>query len=98
MQFTINDYNVLYIHTDKNITEIQAFVNVGSIHEKYEQSGIAHILEHILLDGWSHCKDNCTEYWSYKGVNSNGHTMSCYTTYYILGSSTKNDKTNGNKI
>lgn len=90
-KININGYNILYIKNNKNITEIQTFVNVGSIHEETEESGVAHLLEHILLDSWGACKNNCTEYWSYKGINSNGHTMSCVTTYFIFGSSENNE-------
>jgi predicted Zn-dependent peptidase len=94
----INGYNITYIKCSKNIrginkdvTRIHIYVRAGMIHETEKETGIAHLLEHIILDSWVKCKGNCTKYFSKKGVLSNAHTHCDYTEYHITGLSRYDD-------
>ena len=88
---TINGYKIFYIPTYKNITSIHSYVSVGSLYESAKESGISHLVEHILLDSWIKCSGSCTKYWSKKGIISNAQTQIHYTKYYIVGTSTKSE-------
>ena len=90
-KLNINGYTIFYTHCPKNITSIHTFVNTGSLYESSRLSGIAHLLEHILLDSWLKCKGGYTKYWSQKGIISNAQTMTKITRYYIVGSSAKSE-------
>lgn len=81
----INGYKIIYIPTKKNITSVHAYIKTGSAFETEKQSGIAHLLEHVITDSWNKCKGNCTQFWSKKGIISNAQTTSIYTRYYIVG-------------
>ena len=84
-KIVVNGYTILYIKNTKKITSVSAYVNTGSLYEDKNESGIAHLLEHILTDSWNKCSGSCTEYWSKKGIMSNARTSSSYTSYYMLG-------------
>ncbi len=81
----INGYKIIYIPTTKNITSVHAYVKIGNMCETEKESGIAHLLEHIITDSWEKCKGNCTSYWGKKGIISNAQTNTMYTRYYIVG-------------
>ncbi len=89
----INGYKIIYIKNNKNLTSIHAYIKVGSIHETKINSGIAHLIEHMILDSWKKCKTSCNTHWSKKGVISNGQTTATFTKYFMIGS---NDGTQAN--
>lgn len=82
----INGYNIIYIKNNKNLTSIHAYIKVGSIHETKVNSGIAHLIEHMILDSWKKCKNSCNVHWSKKGIISNGQTTATFTRYFMIGS------------
>jgi predicted Zn-dependent peptidase len=95
----INGYNILYIHNPKNITSIHGYIKTGSIHESSEESGIMHLIEHMILDSWKKCKikcnhnkNSCNVYWSKKGIMSNGQTTATFTRYFVIGINNGNQK------
>jgi zinc protease len=81
----INGYKIIYIPTVKNITSVHAYVNTGNMYETEKDSGIAHLLEHIIADSWHKCKGNCVNFWAKKGIISNAQTNTVYTRYFIVG-------------
>jgi predicted Zn-dependent peptidase len=81
----INGYKIIYIPTVKNITSVHAYIRTGSLCENISQSGIAHLLEHVITDAWNKCSGNCTKFWSKKGIITNAQTNTLYTRYYIVG-------------
>ena len=72
----INGYNVLLIDIpDSELVYIQSHVNVGFLFENKRNSGINHLLEHILVNSWEQCsKFPCLEVLSKKGIQCNAHT------------------------
>ena len=50
---------------------LQVFMHISKLEvcvKLKKESGIAHLLEHIITDSWDKCKGNCTSYWSKKGI------------------------------
>jgi len=91
IEFIIHRHKIIYIPVTKNITSIHAHVKVNSIWEPIKLSGIAHLLEHVLLDSWAKCKGSCTKYWSKKGILSNGYTKPWSTEYFVIGMNDSED-------
>jgi predicted Zn-dependent peptidase len=82
----INNFTII-LNNNKNakISRIDSFINNGYIFETKENSGISHLLEHIIIDGWKKCGNSCTNYWKKKGVEINASTGQSYVNYYISG-------------
>jgi predicted Zn-dependent peptidase len=87
----VKGYRIIYVPTINKITSVHAYVKTGNMCEIQKESGISHLLEHIITDSWDRCQGNCTEYWSKKGVLSNAQTLTLYTRYYIVGLSKEMD-------
>ena len=83
---TINNFKIIFNH-DKNakICKIDSYINNGMIYENKNNCGISHLVEHIVIDGWSKCGSSCNEYWKKKGVELNAETSQTYINYYISG-------------
>ena len=82
---TINGYKVVLIPVKSNIIYVQSFILSGFITENKKNSGISHLLEHILMDSWIKCKDNCAQYWGNKGIITNASTNNTTINYYCKG-------------
>ena len=79
------DYKVIYIPTTNNLTSVHAYVKTGNVCETSKNSGIAHLLEHVIADSWDKCAGNCKTFWSKRGIFSNAQTTTLYTRYFITG-------------
>lgn len=79
----IKGHDIIYIPTKNDITSIHAYINSGTLHESEVECGIAHLLEHILLDSWN--KKDYKKEFEKKGIITNAHTLPTYTNYYIIG-------------
>ena len=64
---------------------VESYINNGAVDENNENLGISHLLEHICTDGWSKCKNNCSDYWKKRGVILNASTGQTYVNYFIKG-------------
>jgi len=53
-----NGLTVLYYPKKSNSVVVEVMINVGSCHEKPDERGISHFLEHILFEGTSKRADN----------------------------------------
>lgn len=82
----INNFKIIF-NQDKNakICKIDSYINNGMIYENKNNCGISHLVEHIVIDGWSKCGSSCNEYWKKKGVELNAETSQTYINYYISG-------------
>lgn len=80
----INGYNVLLIDIPSSeLVYIQSHVNVGFLFENKKNSGINHLLEHILVNSWEQCsKFPCLEVLSKKGIQCNAHTSLTNVNYH----------------
>ena len=83
----INNYNiVLNLNKESKTTMVETFVSNGTIHEKKENAGISHLLEHVVTEGWKKCGSKpCTDYWKKKGVLTNASTGLTNVRYYMEG-------------
>jgi predicted Zn-dependent peptidase len=72
------------IKTAKTVL-VESYINNGAVDEKLENLGISHLLEHTCTDGWSDCRNNCSEYWKKRGVVLNASTGQTYVNYFIKG-------------
>lgn len=84
-EFNINNYTVIYIPNNTDVTMVQSFIIGGNFAEKEKESGISHLLEHVIIDGWKKCKGKCIDYWSDKGISFNAYTDNTLVSYFITG-------------
>ena len=85
MNKTINGYPFLFIHDSSKVIHIEAIVHSGFVHETKRTSGVNHLLEHILTDGWEKCKGSCVTYWNKQGGYMNASTDDTVMKYYVKG-------------
>ena len=80
----INDFKVILNH-DKNskTTKVVSYISHGFINETKENTGISHLLEHMVKEGWNKCSEKgCSDYWKKKGVLTNASTGQTNVKYY----------------
>ena len=89
MKYTIhkvNGYTVILVPNDTNTVHINACIKTGSMNESKHDSGLHHLIEHILTESWKPCgKQTCNSYWDKKGVTMNAHTHLSYMNFYVNG-------------
>jgi zinc protease len=74
-------YILLKNQYPKDRTTILLNVNAGSLNEEFEESGLAHFLEHMLFNGSTHFKPGeLIDYFQDIGMSFGGDT-NAYTTY-----------------
>ena len=81
----INGYKVLFVPRGSEILHIECTIRNGFCTESKENSGINHLLEHILVEGWKTCSPKCNSYWDNKGYYVNASTDKTTMSYYIKG-------------
>ena len=73
----------------KNNTILYAILLGGLVYLKMNEgkknSGISHLLEHVLTESWKKCKNDCAKYWGKKGIITNASTGDATINYYIEG-------------
>ena len=90
---TINGYKLLILPRKTNISLVECVLLGGFYFESKENTGISHLLEHILTAAWKKCKlKKCSVFWEKYGVESNAHTNESTNRYWIKGLSTFFDK------
>ena len=82
----IKNYNLLTIPIDDTeIIYVQSYIMSGRMNEDQSNSGISHLLEHVLTESWKKCKDDCAKYWGKKGIITNASTGDSTINYYVEG-------------
>ena len=84
----LNGYHILLNKiADAKICKVEALIDDGFINETVNTSGIAHLIEHLLLDSWSKCKQykSCNKLLTKYGVSVNAETHANMVCYYIEG-------------
>jgi predicted Zn-dependent peptidase len=81
----VGPYAVLLQHIPSPIVHVECAINSGFLHETKETTGINHLLEHVLTEGWSKCGTTCSELWSKRGVEMNASTDETLVHYYTSG-------------
>lgn len=79
-----NGLQVLFIpDSSKPSTAVNMTYRVGSRSEPYGQTGMAHLLEHLVFRGTQQYPDALQQF-SQKGLNANGSTNQDRTNYYAI--------------
>ena len=81
----INGYKVLFVPRGKDILHIECVIRNGFCRETKQNSGINHLLEHVMVNAWKNCKNSCNAYWDNKGYSVNALTDKTTMNYYIKG-------------
>ena len=89
MKYTIhkvNGYTIILVPNDTKTVHINMCIKTGSMNETKHDSGIHHLVEHILTESWKPCgKQTCNSYWDKKGVSTNATTHLSYMNFYVNG-------------
>ena len=72
---------LLFPDTSKPTVTVNVTYLVGSRHENYGETGMAHLLEHLMFKGASHNRD-ITAQFAQRGMQFNGTTSLDRTNYY----------------
>lgn len=88
----IHGYRILFVPGTKNTLHIQSVIHSGFIDETKSTAGINHLLEHILVNAWKPCKEECITYWDNHGEYINANTNSTNMNYFIKGLATEPEK------
>jgi predicted Zn-dependent peptidase len=85
--YNVMGRTVLLQRNNYGIVHVEAALSTGFIHEEETTSGISHLLEHILTDGWGGCgkMGSCSRYWEEKGVNMNASTDQSFMNFFVEG-------------
>lgn len=81
----INGYKILFIPRSSSTLCVQSVIHSGFINETKDTSGINHLLEHVLVDGWKKCKGSCITYWDNLGKYINASTDITVMKYFVKG-------------
>lgn len=77
-----NGLQILFVpDVSKPSTTVNMTYRVGSRHERYGQTGMAHLLEHLVFRGTAQYPDALQQF-SEKGLKANGSTSTDRTNYY----------------
>jgi predicted Zn-dependent peptidase len=85
----INGYKLLFAQRCNDILHVQCVIRNGFCTETKENSGINHLLENVLIEGWKKCNAKCNSYWDNKGYYVNASTDKTTMVYYIKGLNTE---------
>jgi len=85
MHKQINGYPFLFIHEPSKVIHLEVMVHSGFVFETKKNSGVNHLLEHVLVSGWKKCKESCNSYWDKKGGLVNASTDDTIMKYYVKG-------------
>lgn len=81
---------LLFPDQSKETVTVNVTYKVGSKHEKYGETGMAHLLEHLMFKGSKRHK-NVPEELSQHGANANGTTSVDRTNYYETFAATEDN-------
>ena len=85
-QLVIEGFKFLFLPINNGTFQIDCLVFGGSYLEEKNNSGISHLLEHIITDSWKKCyKKGCVFYLEKYGTKSNAHTTMNNTGYWMHG-------------
>ena len=88
-----NQYKIYIIPNNSDIITVQSYIFSGFIIETKQTLGISHLLEHVLVNAYKHCKYfDCYSYLFNNGLQSNAFTSNNVLKYYISGDKKKLDK------
>jgi predicted Zn-dependent peptidase len=87
-----NVYLLLLPLKNSHATQMECTIFGGNFLEKNKTSGIAHLLEHLLISASKYCGSmNCVSYLDNYGIQYNASTSSMFTNYWLKGLSEYNN-------
>jgi predicted Zn-dependent peptidase len=89
-----NGFEVILIENHQNpVISCVVTVKTGSAHEDYGNSGVSHMLEHLLFNGTGkRTQEALYKETDFYGIYNNAHTDADYTNYIVLAEKTHADK------
>jgi len=82
----INGYTLLLLPNNNSTITVTSYMNNGYINETRKNTGINHLLEHIIFNAWKKCGHKpCMELFRYKGISGNASTNTTTISYYAEG-------------
>lgn len=85
-KININGFQIFLFYNKNKTTYINSYVLSGIYNETKENTGINHLLEHILTNAWKKCiNQKCSTYWKSRGVSYNAFTYDSHLNYYTFG-------------
>lgn len=92
-KININGFDVFLFYNKNKTTYINSYILSGMYNETKENTGINHLLEHILTNSWKKCLNHkCSTYWKKRGVSYNAFTYDSHLNYYTFGLKQFNDE------
>jgi len=85
--FNVKGYKVIVQLNGKQTVRVECAINAGFISEDQHNTGVNHLLEHILTDAWEKCGTSCSTFWADKGVDMNASTDETVLRYHTEGTS-----------
>ena len=87
-----NVYLLLLPVKDSQATQMECSIFGGNFLETDKTAGIAHLLEHLLINASKYCGTlNCVSYIDNHGIQHNASTHSMFTNYWLKGLPKYND-------
>ncbi|MBI3601017.1 MAG: insulinase family protein, partial [Nitrospinae bacterium] len=89
-----NGFEVILIENHQNpVISSVVTVKTGSAHEDYGNSGVSHMLEHLLFNGTGkRTQEELYKETDFYGIYNNAHTDADYTNYIVLAEKSNADK------
>jgi len=92
-KINLNGFDVFLFYNKNKTTYINSYILSGKFNETKKNTGINHLLEHILTNAWKKCLNNkCSSYWRSRGVSYNAFTNDSHLNYYTFGLKQFNDE------
>jgi len=89
-----NGLEIVLIENHQNpVISCVVTVKTGSAHEDYSNSGVSHMLEHLLFNGTGkRTQEDLYKETDFYGIYNNAHTAADYTNYIILAEKSRIEK------
>lgn len=83
--YNINGFQILLLQSNINNIIVKSYIDTGYIHETIDNLGINHLIEHVLVNSNSQCKNDCITEMNKKGIIMNASTGLNMINYYTMG-------------
>lgn len=83
--YNINGFQILLLQSNINNIIVKSYIDTGYIHETLDNLGINHLIEHVLVNSNSQCKNDCITEMNKKGIIMNASTGLNMINYFTMG-------------
>ena len=91
LRYNLNYRNYFYVTSGKAQIKLipphnSKYLYGVKDYDNFENAGLAHLVEHIVCEGWKKCgSKGCSNYWKKRGVDTNASTGQTNIEYYMHG-------------